>query len=268
MSASTTDTTRFVLSNDGTRIAYDRSGEGPPLLVIGGLLCDRQRTRPLAEAFSRFATVVNVDRRGRGDSGSTAAYAVDREIDDLAAVIQAHGGRAALYGHSSGAGLALHAAARGLPLTRLILHEPPFGDDDPASTSGARGLAEQVLAALAEDRRGDAVEIFLSAAGVPPDLVAAMRSDPRVLAMAPTMRHDIAVMGEIERGGTIPEPAARGVQVRTLVVAGGASPGFFRDTAVRLARLIPNARYRELPGESHDAAPAAVARAVQPFVTR
>jgi pimeloyl-ACP methyl ester carboxylesterase len=101
------------------------------------------------------------------------AYAVDREVDDLAAVIQAHGGRAALYGHSSGAGLVLHAAALGLPLTR-----------------------------------------------------------------------------------------------RTLVVAGGASPEFFRDTAVRLARLIPNARYRELPGESHDAAPAAVARAVQPFVTR
>ena len=114
-----------VTSADGTPIAFDRVGEGPPLVVVGGILCDCRRTRPLAVAFSSFATVLNVDRRGRGASGDTPPYSLKREFDDLAAIIEAAGSGATLYGHSSGAGLALRAAAHGLPVTRLILHEPP-----------------------------------------------------------------------------------------------------------------------------------------------
>ncbi|MFD0851887.1 alpha/beta fold hydrolase, partial [Actinomadura adrarensis] len=103
--------TNHVISADGTRIAFDRLGAGPPLIVIGGILCDRETTRPLAEHLSEHFTVINFDRRGRGDSGNTAPYSVQREIEDIAALISHVGHKASVYGHSSGAGLALNAAA-------------------------------------------------------------------------------------------------------------------------------------------------------------
>jgi len=258
--------TQHVTSADGTRITYDLLGQGPPLIVVGGLLCDRRRTEPVARALAAFATVINVDRRGRGDSGDTGPYSVDREIEDLAAVIDANGGRAAVYGHSSGAGLALRAAARGLPLTHLVLHEPPYGGDDEESTSGARALARRVVTAIADGRRADAIDVFMTAAGVPAEMVEGMRTDPRMLAMSHTMRYDIEVMDEIERGGTVPTDMVRAIQVPTLVLTGGASPDFFRDTATRIAALLSNGRCEVLDGEGHDARPERVARVVGAFI--
>ncbi len=260
--------TGYVTSADGTRIAFDRIGSGAPLVIVGGILCDRARTRPLADALGRSCTVFNVDRRGRGDSWDTTPYAVAREIDDLAAVIEEAGGRAALYGHSSGAGLALNAAAAGLPIAALILHEPPYGAGDEESMRGARELAEGVVAALKDGRAADAISGFMTAAGVPPEMVDGMVSDPAMIAMAPTMKYDIEVMGELQQGGTIPEALARTVMARTLVLAGGASPDFFRDTAARLAKLIAGARYRVLDGQDHGAEPEVVAQAVVNFLVR
>src|ERR671916_835023 len=94
---------RAVNSADGTRIAFERFGDGPPLIVIGGATCDRARMRDVSERFGRDRAVINYDRRGRGDSGDTQPYAVDREVEDLAALVDVAGGRASLYGHSSGA---------------------------------------------------------------------------------------------------------------------------------------------------------------------
>jgi pimeloyl-ACP methyl ester carboxylesterase len=119
-----------VLSGDGTNIAFDRVGEGPPVVVVDGALCDRAANRPTAEQLAQHFTVINYDRRGRGDSGDTAPYAPEREIEDLEAIIAGAGGIASVYGHSSGAALALHAAARGLPIARLVLHEPPYTLED------------------------------------------------------------------------------------------------------------------------------------------
>jgi pimeloyl-ACP methyl ester carboxylesterase len=119
-----------VASADGAQIAFERFGEGRPLILVGGALCDRAATRPLAEELAHHFAVINYDRRGRGDSGDSSPYAVEREIEDLGALIAEVGGTALLYGHSSGACLALQAAARGLPVTRLVLHEPPYGPDD------------------------------------------------------------------------------------------------------------------------------------------
>ena len=137
----------FATSADGTEIAFDRLGDGPPLVLIGGLFCTRARTAELAHAIARRLdgqlSVMNYDRRGRGDSGDIAPYAVEREIDDLRALIDATGGSAAVYGHSSGAGLALHAAAHGVPITHLVLHEPPFGPDDADTVAAARHLADR-----------------------------------------------------------------------------------------------------------------------------
>ena len=255
----------YVTSADGTRIAYERFGDGPPLVIVGGLLCDRRTFQPLAEQLaSRFAAIT-YDRRGRGDSGDTPPYAVEREIEDLAAVIAAVGGEASVYGHSSGAGLALEAAAAGAPITRLLLHEPPYGADDEQSRREARELAETVDAAIAEDRRADAVRAFLTASGMPPETVEGAANDPRMLTLARTMPYEFAVMGD-HHGGTIPEKRVSALGMPTLVILGGASPDFFRDTAERIVELLPDGRLTVLEGQDHGAPPEVVAPVVADFV--
>jgi uncharacterized protein YdhG (YjbR/CyaY superfamily) len=168
-----------VTSADGTRIAFDRLGQGPAVVVVSGMFCDRQTTQGLAEQLAHQFTVINYDRRGRGDSSDTQPYAVDREIEDLDALIAEAGGSASVYGHSSGAGLALNAAASGLPITRLVLHEPPYGSDDEESKREARELAENVRTAIAEDRRADAINLFLTASGMLPEMAEGASNDPK-----------------------------------------------------------------------------------------
>jgi pimeloyl-ACP methyl ester carboxylesterase len=258
--------TSSVTSADGTRIGFDRLGEGPPVVLVGGMFCTRRSTRELAEQLAERFTVLNHDRRGRGESGDTAPYAVEREIEDLGALIAEAGGAAAVYGHSSGAGLALEAAAAGVPITRLVLHEPPYGPDDEESTRHARELAEDVRAAIAEDRRADAIALFLTSMGMPPEMVAGQSGDPAMLAVAPTMPNDFEVMGDFTRGGAIPEELVRGVGIPALVIAGGASPDFFRDTAARLAELLPDARHEVLEGQHHGAPADVVAPVVARFL--
>ena len=131
-----------VSSADGTSLAFDRLGEGPPIVLVTGALASRALMRPTAEALAAHLTVINYDRRGRGDSGDTTPYAIEREIEDLEALIAEAGGSASLYGHSSGAGLALHATAAGLPVDRLILHDAPYGTDD--ERAGARAYGERL----------------------------------------------------------------------------------------------------------------------------
>ncbi|MPY95286.1 MAG: alpha/beta fold hydrolase [Acidimicrobiia bacterium] len=258
--------TSYVTSVDGTQIAFDSFGHGPPVVVVSGMFCDRQTTQDLAELLAQRFTVVNYDRRGRGGSGDTLPYAVDREVEDLAALIVEAGGTAAVYGHSSGAGLALNAAAGGVPITRLVLHEPPYGPDDEDSKESARELAENVRAALAEDRRADAVKLFLVDSGMPPDIVDGLSTDPAMHAVAPTMSYDFEVMGDVSHGGTIPEDLVRAITVPTLVMAGGASPEFFRDTAARVAAILSTGRYQVLEGQDHGAPADVVAPVVADFL--
>jgi pimeloyl-ACP methyl ester carboxylesterase len=258
--------TDYVASADGTAIAFDRLGEGPTVVVVSGMFCDRCTTRELAETLARRFSVINYDRRGRGESGDTRPYAVEREVDDLRALIAKAGGTAAVYGHSSGAGLALTAAATGLPIIRLVLHEPPYGPDDEESKRSARELAENVRVALAENRPADALRLFFTASGTPPETIEAMCSDPRMHAAASTMPYDFAVMGDNSRGGTIPEDLVRAVRVPTLVIAGGASPDFFRDTAARIVELLPNGKHAVLEGQHHGAPADVVAPAIAEFL--
>jgi pimeloyl-ACP methyl ester carboxylesterase len=258
--------TSYVTSADGTRIAFDRLGSGPPVVVVSGLFCHRPTTQALAEQLAERFTVINYDRRGRGESGDTSPYAVEREIDDLAALIAELGGRASVYGHSSGAGLALNAVAGGLPIDRLVLHEPPYGADDEESREGTRQLAEGVRVAIAEDRRADAIRQFFEATGMPPEMAEGASNDPSMLAVAPSMPYDFEVMGDTTRGGTIPEELARAVQVPTLVLAGSASPQFFLDTATRLAELVPDATHVVLDGHDHGASAEVVAPVVADFL--
>ena len=258
--------TEYVTSADGTRIAYDRSGKGKTVILVGGLFCERQALRALAERMGRELSVINYDRRGRGESGDTPPYAVAREVEDLSALLEATGGAAAVYGHSSGAGLALNAAAHGLPISRLVLHEPPYGSDDDESRRSARTLAEGVRDALARGRASDAIELFFTAYGLPPETVAELGKDPKYRALAHTMIYDFEIMGEFSGGG-IPLRSARAIGIPTLVIAGGASPDFFRETAARLAEIIPNGRLAVLEEHGHDAPPDAVVPVVSEFLS-
>jgi pimeloyl-ACP methyl ester carboxylesterase len=159
----------------------------------------------------------------------------------------------------------LNAAASGLAITRLVLHEPPYGPDD-ESTRGARELAENVRAALAENRRAEAIELFFTASGMSPEMVEGISSDPKMLAVAPTMPYDFEVMGDSSRGGVIPEELVRAVTMPTLVIAGGASPEFFRDTAARIAELLPNGTHTVMEGQDHGAPADVVAPVVAAFL--
>ncbi len=258
--------TSYVTSVDGTKVAFDRLGQGPPVVVVSGIFCARQATQELAERLAHQFSVTNYDRRGRGESGDTAPYAVEREVEDLDALIAEVGGGASVYGHSSGAGLALNAAAAGLPITRLVLHEPPYGPDDEESKRSARELAENVRVALVEDRRADAIKLFLEASGMAPEMVEGISSDPNMQAVAPTMPYDFEVMGDLSRGGTIPEDLVRAIGIPTLVIGGGASPDFFRDTATRIVEILPHGEHTVLEGQDHGAPPDVVAPVVAEFL--
>ena len=209
--------------------------------------------------------MITYDRRGRGDSGDTRPYSVAREVEDLEALIVAAGGAAAVYGHSSGAGLALNAAAHGLPVTRLVLHEPPYSAGDEESARSARELAESIRTALAGGRRQEAIKRFFAATGLPADTVTELSGDPKRRALAHTMTYDFEVMGEFAGGG-IPEHLVRAISIPTLVVAGDASPDFFRDIALRIASLLPNGRFIALAGQDHGASADVVAPAIAEFL--
>ena len=167
-----------VTSSDSTQIAFDRLGDGPPVIVVGGAMCDRALIGPTAEELAKHFTVLNYDRRGRGDSGDTGPYAVEREIEDIGALIVEAGGSASVYGHSSGADLALRAAAYGLPIDKLVLHEPPYNTDGEEEQRISWEYALDLEALLSEGRRGDAVELFFTTVGMPREMVGGMRQTP------------------------------------------------------------------------------------------
>jgi pimeloyl-ACP methyl ester carboxylesterase len=169
---------RKVISKDGTPIAFDQSGEGPPIILVVGAFNDHSTGAPLAAQLSEHFTVFNYDRRGRGESGDTAPYAVEREIEDLAALITEAGGSSSVFGYSSGAILSLKAKAAGLALTRLALYDPPFLLDD-GFPQRAQEISVRLTELISSGRRGDAVELFQGEiVGIPPEIVAQMRHAP------------------------------------------------------------------------------------------
>ncbi|WP_405069148.1 alpha/beta hydrolase [Kribbella sp. NBC_01510] len=253
-----------VTSTDGTTIAYERLGTGPQVILVGGALCDRNALKPLATELSRDFDVVTYDRRGRGDSGDSTAYAVEREVDDIAALLTAVGSSAAIYGHSSGAGLVAIAASTGLPFTKVVLHEPPYGPDDVDSKEDGA----QVLELLREDRRQEAVELFLMMAGMPKQAALETAAAPGVADLAPTLAYDFAVMDHGAPGGRTPVELLAKITQATLVVAGTASPPFMVDAAHRIVAMLPTARYAELADQDHVVPPELLAPVLTDFLSR
>jgi pimeloyl-ACP methyl ester carboxylesterase len=258
-----------VTSRDGTTIAYEQSGAGPALIIVASALSDRSDARKLAGLLSSRFTVINYDRRGRGRSTDTQPYAVEREIEDIAALLEVAGGSASVFGSSSGAVLALRAAASGLPITRMALFEPPFRLTPNGGVPPAQ-LEAELRELLDADRRGDAVKRFMSVEmGVPGIGFVLMRLWPglwkSMTAMAPTILHDLAVMDGTTGGGPLPPEWAQ-VTTPTLVMDGGKSEERLRSAAAALAELLPNAQHRTLEGQSH-AAPVMNPKSVAPIVT-
>jgi hypothetical protein len=172
--------------------------------------------RPTAQALGEHFTTITYDRRGRGDSGDTLPYSVEREIEDLAALIDRAGGSAHLYGHSSGAGLVLRAVAAGLPVDRFLLHDPPYSPGDAAAQDGARRFVTTLRDLLRENRRAEAIKLWFRGTGMPDEAVDGLRASPMcpaLLAVAPTLAYDSVVLADIDRGGAVPEDiAARAAQ--------------------------------------------------------
>jgi pimeloyl-ACP methyl ester carboxylesterase len=259
-----------VTSADGTTIAFDQIGSGPPLVLVAGAACDRRQDQAIADALAHHFTVLNHDRRGRGDSTDAtrstglSTYAIEREVEDLAVLLDAAGGGAVVVGLSSGAALAAQAAADALPVRRLVMWEPPFRLD-PEGQRASVEYAERLGALLAEDRRGDALALFMGMVGMPDEAVAGMRRSPwwpAGEALAPTLAYDAAIMGTAE----IPRERYAAITCPSLVLAGGASPPCFRESARATADAVPGGQYATLDGQTHDVAADVLAAAVLDFV--
>lgn len=249
---------RTVLSADGTKIAFDQTGQGPPVILVVGAFNDRSTGAPLAKALESQLTVLNYDRRGRGASGDTQPYAVEREVEDLGALIREVGGAARVFGYSSGATLALEGAARGLEITKLALYDAPFlvGNGVPRPP---KDIAAQLAKLVTSDRRGDAVELFQTeVVGIPKQVVAQLRHAPfrpALEAIAHTLVYDATLVGDL----SLPAARLRSISAPTLVLYGSQSPALMGPAAKALAGALPKGRVRVLDGESHDISPGALA---------
>jgi pimeloyl-ACP methyl ester carboxylesterase len=260
-----------VTSADGTSIAYDREGTGAAVILVGGAFVDRSDNAALATELAQRFTVYNYDRRGRGDSGDTLPYALDREIEDIDTLVAEAGGSAHLYGASSGGALALEAAAAGVAVDKLAVYEVPYdmADDGPQRH---REYVKRLEGFLAEGRRGDAAELFMRLAGATEEMVAGAKASPMwpgLEAIAHTLAYDAACMGNTH------PPADRLARITrpTLVATGGASAesfvggggDFFARAADAIAACIPQAELQTLAGQTHMVDPKVLAPVLERF---
>jgi len=247
------------ISKDGTRIAYDKSGSGPLLILVDGALCSRAfgPMPKLAQLLTGNFTVITYDRRGRNESSDTQPYAVEREIEDLEALINDNGRSAFVTGFSSGAALAVAAAAQGLNITKLALYEPPFmvdeGHQPPADS------LQQLQAMIAENRPGDAVQFFMKdMVGVPGLIVFIMKLTSvwsKLKNVAHTLPYDVAILGDF----SLPRERAASVKTPTLISGGDKSPASMQEAVKKLSDVMPNSQLKMLKGQTHNVAGKAIA---------
>jgi pimeloyl-ACP methyl ester carboxylesterase len=254
---------RKVTSKDGTTIAFDQVGDGPAVVIVGGGPTTREVNTAVAELLAPSFSVFNYDRRGHGDSGDTPPYTVDREYEDLEALITAAGGSAYVYGTSGGAIIALEAAARGLAITKLAIWEPPYIVDDTRPPVPA-DYRQQLTQLLAADRRGDMLELFFTkAANLPAEFVSPMRQSPFWPAMeelAPTLVYDAMLTGDF----SLPTQRIAGVPTPTLVLDGATTP-WLSNAARAVAATMPDAQHQTLHGQPHNVDPTAITPAITTF---
>jgi pimeloyl-ACP methyl ester carboxylesterase len=261
-----------VRSADGTSIAYDSAGDGPALFLVGGAFSYRRYRSwvQLAELVAPRFRVISYDRRGRGDSGDTAPYAVEREIEDLDALVQAAGGSAHVFGMSSGSVLALRAAAAGVPITRAVVYQPPFSVDSSGHLPPA-DFGERLDELVAFGRRGAAVSYFMrEGMGAPRALVGVLRVARPIWrnleAVAHTLPYDYAVMDGTVHGTPLAREPWASIATPTLVVDGGKSPASLRRASDALAARLPDAERLTLEGQSHNLSMKLLAPVLEEFL--
>jgi len=256
------------ISKDGSSIVYDQLGKGHAVILVCGGSVDRASNAPLAALLAKHFTVFNYDRRGRGDSGDTPPYAVEREVEDIDAIVAAAGAAAFLYGTSSGAALALEATHKlSSKITRLALWEPPYFVDE-SSPRPPADTAKTFTELVSAGRRGDAVEFFMAkVVGMAPEFVAGARKAPwwqAQEAIAHTLAYDATIMGDY----SLPAEWIAAINAPTIVIDGGASFPFIRATADAIARILPNGQRHTLEGQTHNVAPEAIAPVLTKFFSR
>ncbi len=260
---------RKVFSKDGTAIAFDRIGNGPPVILVDGALCYRGmgQSGQLAELLAQHFTVFTYDRRGRGASGDTAPYAVEREVEDIAALLGEAGGAAFIWGTSSGAALALEAANRLSGIKKLALYEAPFIVDDTRPTT--ENGWDRISGAVAVDRRSEAVKLFLKVVGVPGFVRVLMPLMipvwSKLKGVAHTLPYDGTIVRDNQRGKPLPAGRWASVTIPVLVMDGGNSPVWMRHANRALASVLPHAQYRTLVGQTHMLKPKAHAPVLVEF---
>lgn len=254
-----------VLSKDGTKIAFEKTGQGPTIILVDGALCHRGfgPMRPLAKLLSVDFSVFAYDRRGRGESSDTQPFALEREIEDIEALITEAGGSAFVYGASSGGALALQTAAQLSSIKKIAVYEAPL-NDDPDAIKNFKNYTKELNELLAQDRRSEAVKLFMSLVETPEAMIDSMTQSPMwsaFEAVAPTLAYDAAAMGD----SSVPIALAAKLTIPTLMMAGtmsmtgGFSPNFMRDSAKAIAKATPHGIYKELEGQTHDANPEVIA---------
>lgn len=256
-----------VQSADGTTIAYDQMGHGPTVILVDGALGSRADGSlvPLATALSPHFKVFHYDRRGRGESTDTQPYAIQREIEDIEALITAAGESAFVFGISSGASLAMEAAIElGNKVQKLAMYEAPYNSDE-AAMRAWRTYRKQLAEVLAQGHRGDALALFMLLVGMPADHLDSVRQHPMWPlweAVAPTLAYDAAVLGE---DNSVPIERAASVAVPTLIMDGSASYPFMHITAMALANALPHAQHRNLEGQTHEVEASVLAPVLEEF---
>ena len=265
---------RKVISKDGTPIAFDQSGQGPAIILVTGAIAARSNAASLAASLSPHFSVFAYDRRGRGESGDTTPYAVEREVEDLDALITEAGGSAFVFGHSSGAVLALEAARRlSGKITKLALYEPPFIIDD-SRPAVPQDAVPHLTRLVSSGRRSEAVEYFMTEVGTPAEMIAQMRQSPMwpgLEAVANTLPYDITIIGDTQSGDPLTLRKWADVTVPALVMDGtvflgrGENHVFFQHGAEELANILPDAKRRTLEGQDHIPADDVLALALQAF---
>ncbi|MFJ5230532.1 alpha/beta fold hydrolase [Kitasatospora sp. NPDC088391] len=258
--------TDFLTSADGTAIACEAVGEGPAVVIVDGALCRRAfgPSGGIAERLADGHRVFRYDRRGRGESGAGGPYAVEREVEDLAAVIAAAGGGATVLGLSSGAALALRAAGAGVGVARVVAYEPPFSTSD-EQRAAFRAYRAGVGQDVAAGEFGAAVARFMGFVGSPASMLGQLRQSPAwplFEAVAPTLVHDADVL-DGAAGAPVPVERLAALDVPVLVLDGGLSPRMLRDAAEAAAAAVPGADHRTLAGQTHEVDPGVLAAALR-----
>ena len=256
-----------VTSKDGTSIVFERSGSGPALILVDGAMCRLAfgPSEKLAKALSRDFTVYRYDRRGRGDSGDTQPYSVEREVEDLAALIQEAGGSASLLGLSSGGALALHAAAAGLPVDQVVAYEAP--DVGEEGSAGAEAHESRLRQLVSDGRRGDAIGYFMRDMVKAPAFVPVMmKMMPwiwrKLVAVAHTLPYDAAVMTEFK----VPRARFASIARPVLVLNGSKTDQRIKVAARAVATSVRGARHAELAGQTHHVSPSVLAATAVSFL--